>query len=264
MVYDRNLLWVLQQNHPDRAAIIAVADILDDLGVRRLGVEIDLSSLVLPLIPGLQPGDHALCYGPSFIRRLDHSDPQWRIGSLFDPATFLWSQFQSHWAGLMLSEDGQVVSAQELRACLPQQTIFIRPNADSKRFDGGLYAPADLEILLARLEPHLSVVWARPTAVDAEYRIFIVGDEVVAASQYRDGGKPSITGHVPNPVIDLALAANALWQPREAYVLDIARSGDRLGIVEANCITAARFYAANARAVITALCALGSRLTGEP
>jgi hypothetical protein len=53
--------------------------------------------------------------------------------------------------------------------------------------------------------------------------------------------------------VDLALEADRSWKPAEAYVLDVARSGDRFGIVEANCITAARHYGADSRAIITAL-----------
>jgi hypothetical protein len=61
---------------------------------------------------------------------------------------------------------------------------------------------------------------------------------------------------VPNEAVDLAIEADRFWRPAEAYAIDVARSGERFGIVEANCITAAPHYAANGRALVEALCRL--------
>jgi hypothetical protein len=98
-------------------------------------------------------------------------------------------------------------------------------------------------------------VVADPVRVDAEWRTFVVGGEVVAASSYRRDGAGDINLHVPHAVIDMAFEAAELWMPADVFCLDIALSGDRYGIVEANCFNASRFYGADAAAVLAAVSA---------
>jgi hypothetical protein len=77
---------------------------------------------------------------------------------------------------------------------------------------------------------------------------------VVAASSYRYLQRPNIEAFVPNAAVDMALAAAAAWMPATAACIDIAISVDgTIGIVEANCINAARFYGANIAAVVDAV-----------
>jgi hypothetical protein len=148
--------------------------------------------------------------------------------------------------GKMLSQDGGVSSVRALRADPPGRPIFARPDTDSKTFDGGIWSRLELDALLNRLDNDLWIVTASPTAIDAEYRLFIVASEVVAASEYRRNGQTSLQGFVPNEAVDLAIEADRTWRPAAAYAIDVARSGERFGIVEANCITAAHYAASRA------------------
>lgn len=253
---DPKLVWLIQENQEDLLTVRGIKDVLDELKVRWIGIEIDLQNSTLPSFEGVRDGDRVLCFGPSFIPRIDHRDPAWLVGSIFDPASFRWSQFQANWPGKMLSQDGRVSSVRALRANLPAQPIFIRPDADSKAFDGGKRSRPELDVLLNSLDPELQIVTASITSIDAEYRIFVVASEVIAASEYRRNGQPSMQGFVPNEAVDLAIEADRTWRPAQAYVIDVARSGHRFGILEANCITAARHYAANGRTIVEALCRL--------
>jgi ATP-grasp domain, R2K clade family 2 len=254
MAFDPELVWLIQENQEDRLTVGAIKGVLDVLNVRWIGIEIDFKTAALPSIEGLREGDRVLCFGPSFITRIDHRDPVWRIGSIFDPDSFRWSQFQANWPGKMLSRDGNVTSVRTLRIDPPELPIFTRPDADSKTFDGGIRSRFEFEVLLKRLDADLPIVTASPTIIDAEYRMFMVASEVVAASEYRRNGRTSMQGFVPNAAVDLALEADRIWRPAESYAIDVGRSGERFGIIEANCITAARHYAADTRAIVEALC----------
>lgn len=136
---------------------------------------------------------------------------------------------------------------------------FVRPDEDSKAFDGGLFdaksmaETIDLALMRGLLQPDTPVVVAEPVPVDAEWRTFIVGGEVVAASSYRRDGVGDINLHVPHAVVDLAFEAAERWLPADIFCLDIALSGGRYGIVEANCFNASRFYGADAAAVLSAV-----------
>ena len=256
MMYDPNLLWLIQKNQEDRRAILDVQNILDELGVRWIEFDIDFKSRLFPLPVGIKAEDIVICHGPSFIPRVDHSEPFWRVVCIFDPFLVLWSEFQRHWTDLMLSSDGTLATVRQLRTCSPGKTVFVRPDADSKKFDGGIRSPEELTNLLITLPDHIGVVSASPLEIEAEYRVFIIGSEVVAASQYRKNGSAAFEGFIPNQVIDLAIEADTRWRPKEAYVLDIAKSGSRYGIIEANCITAARYYKGNPRSIVMGLCRL--------
>jgi len=250
-------MWLIQENQNDRLAVLGIEDILDGLGVRWKEVEIDFKSLHLPQIDGLTDSDVVLCHGPGFTRRYSDISRQLRRGCLFNPETFRWSQFQEHWRDEMLSIDARISTIADLRLHPPEYQVFIRPDADSKAFEGGIRSSSEWEILGARLPPDLQVMVASPVRVDAEYRVFMVNSNVVAASEYRREGQPSINGFVPDGVIDMALKADSFWRPADAYVIDIARSGTRYGIVETNCIMASRYYGANPKAIVVALCEMG-------
>lgn len=84
---------------------------------------------------------------------------------------------------------------------------------------------------------------ASPRTIEAEWRFFVVDGEIVGCSEYRRWGYPSIDGAVPRLAIDLATELASRWSPAGVYCLDLASSGDRMGIVEANCFNASRFYA---------------------
>jgi hypothetical protein len=224
-------------------------------------------STELPDLSMLDAAEPVVCFGPSFVpRAFGHSelDP----GIFFDPATFRWSAFQTGWGDLMLS-DGRVVSALAAPD-LVGTGAFVRPDEDSKAFDGGLYDSGSMaetiELALSRglIQPDSSVVVAPLVDIEAEWRTFIVGGEVVAASSYRRNGVGDINLHVPLGVIDMAYEAAGQWNPADVFCLDIAISGDRYGIVEANCFNASRFYGADASAVLSSVSTFVADKRPEP
>jgi hypothetical protein len=194
--------------------------------------------------------------GPSFVPRIA-IETMWRPGIYFDPATFRWSVMEEHWRGLMFTPDGAVTTAREVLEELETSgPLFVRPDEDSKAFDGGTYTDAsELRAALGSHDLAVAVVRGRATTVDAEWRCFVVGGEVVDASEYRRAGSPSFHRGAPARVLDLVDAALARWSPAPVTCIDVASSGGHFGIVEANCFNAARFYAADAGTVLAAVAA---------
>lgn len=83
--------------------------------------------------------------------------------------------------------------------------------------------------------------------------IFVVEGEVIAGSEYRRAGFASAYPGVPARVQDLVEQAARLWTPAPVVCIDIASKGNHFGIVEANCVNASRFYAANTKRVVEAI-----------
>lgn len=250
-----NTQWLLQSNHPNLFAIAEIEAILREMNCDVHMVSLRARSPDLPDLDMLDVTRPVVCYGPSFVPRA-FGHPDLSPGIFFDPETFRWSAFQNGWGDMMISSDAVVVSAGEAAQLIGPRQMFVRPDEDSKAFDGGLFDGAGLaETLEAGLgKGHIvldtPVVIARATQIDAEWRSFIVGGEVVGASSYRSNGAGKIDLFVPHRVIDLAFEAAATWSPADVFCLDIAQSGERYGIVEANCFNASRFYGADARSIL--------------
>lgn len=132
---------------------------------------------------------------------------------------------------------------------------FVRPDGDTKLFDGGVY---DSTALRNSVNPQLvpedtPVVVASAVEIDAEWRFFMVEGQVVACSQYRRWGMPSFDGAVPHAAMEMAAELATRWSPAKVFCLDLASARGRIGVVEANCFNAARFYAADVPRIVSAV-----------
>ena len=246
--------WLIQANHPGGPFVARqAAETVAGTGGNPHLVDLVPRSPDIPPVEGLPPGAPVVCIGPGFVPRA-LARPEWRPGIHFSEGAFRWSAFRDGWGDRMLSREARVVSFDE--ACA-HPGLFVRPDADSKLFDGGVYGPGELRghcsRIPARILADTEVVVAPALAVDAEWRLFVVDGEVVDASSYRVKGRPSTEGSLPRGAEDLAREALGAWVPARAFCLDIGSAGGRLGIVEANCINASRLYAADPVRVYGAL-----------
>ena len=250
--------WLLQSNHPNPSAIREIELILRRQGHDVHSTELRGYSDAAFDIGSLDMDIPVVCYGPSFVPRALRY-PELSPGIFFDPATFRWSAFRNGWGELMVSANADVVTVSHAASRLGTGSVFVRPDEDSKAFNGGLFDRASLELTIdaairkGRIGGDTLVVVAEPVQIDAEWRTFVVGGQVVASSSYRKDGTGNVDQHVPHEVVGLAEAAAARWTPAEVFCLDIALAGDRYGIVEANCFNASRFYGADANVILGAV-----------
>jgi len=242
---------MIQENQGDAATVRALVENLQSEGhiVHLIRLEKGADA---PVPFGL-PGDAPLvCHGPGFVTRALHH-PRLSRGLFFDPAAFRWSAFRAAWGDAMLARDGNVMTLAGALERLRGQPAFVRPDADSKAFDGAVLDREGLLRAALSINHATSVVLARPMAIEAEWRFFIVAREVAACSEYRRWGRPSVDGAVPHAAIELAAELAMRWSPAEVYCLDLAAAENRVGVIEANCFNASRFYAADMRRILQAV-----------
>ena len=246
--------WIVQENQGDSDTVRRIVQALESDGHVPHLVWLT-KSFDIPPIPELPDDAPLVCHGQGFITRALHH-PRLGPGLFFDPEKFRWSAFRSGWEGAMLSFDGRIMSLLDARDFLRDgTTAFVRPDSDSKVFDGGLYDQSSLAAATpeTRVAPTTAVIVASPFTIEAEWRFFVVDRKIVGCSEYRRWGRLSIDGAVPRIAIDLAADLASRWSPADVFCLDLASSCNRIGVVEANCFNACRFYAAVVERVLRAV-----------
>lgn len=188
----------------------------------------------------------------------------WNPGVLFNPVTFRFEEWATQWGiGSMINHDAEITTFGAVRPC---GRVFIRPCEDLKAFTGLVIEADELEQWQRRvadatqssldsslLTPNTQVVVAPVKEITREWRTFVVGGRVVAASQYAELGKRLRDGNVPSEIIAYAQRAVDKWQPADCFVLDVGEVGGRVGIVEVNTLNSSGVYESNVTATFTAI-----------
>jgi hypothetical protein len=141
--------------------------------------------------------------------------------------------------------------------------VFARPTGCHKLFVGRCITRESFAHALAptRYDPATQVVIAAPRPIAREWRMVAVGDRVIAASQYAEGGARAILRGAPGEVRDFAIAmlAEMRWRPDPIFMLDVCESDGRLWLVEMNSFSSSWLYQCDLSAVVAEASALASR-----
>ncbi len=134
--------------------------------------------------------------------------------------------------------------------------IFVRPSGVHKLFTGTVAYKDDFRDAIApsRYDPTNLVVVSTPKEIGREWRLVIVRDEVVAASQYRDNGAISVSRGCPAEVSQFVtdILRRVHWRPDSVFVMDVCESGDRLHVLELNSFSCSGFYDCDLAAIVRA------------
>lgn len=145
----------------------------------------------------------------------------------------------------------------------PSMEFFARPVEDTKAFAGIVYENDEKrgtgrqqwyewrEQVMAgqggftTIRGEDLVVLAPLKNIFAEYRLYVVGGQIVTGSRYKLGGKVFYTRDLDPAMLDFARARIAEYCPRRALCLDIAHvEGDEpYKVIETNSISSSGFYA---------------------
>ncbi len=88
------------------------------------------------------------------------------------------------------------------------------------------------------------VVVAAPRPIAIEWRLVVVEDRVIAASQYAEGGTRAIQPGSPDDVREFAttMLAEVRWRPDPIFMLDVCESEGRFWLVELNSFSCSWLY----------------------
>lgn len=228
--------------------------------------------------PDISPDGNVICMGSYSLRHLAKKKG-WYPG-VFDLEPQNFEVQMQHYGELMLNHDAVVSRFEDAK--IIGGHAFMRPIEDSKVFAGKVFTSLELEQWqesLLKLKEDFGTTMNGDTLVQvcpvkeiyAEYRFWIVDQEVVTASQYKLGDeivyKPETTidKHVYQFVSEIlhmkngkaadiyAITGHRGWRPHDAWVLDVCETPEGMKVVEINTLNSCGYYAANMTSLVLAL-----------
>ena len=162
----------------------------------------------------------------------------------------------------MFNADGQFMKMGDFSPSLfkGQKYLFIRPDKDIKEFAGNVIKPSDFMQWRNRVEARgegvnwdTEILVAPASRVDEEWRTFVVDNQVIDGSRYRQNHLLSVDHHVPESVFNFVRETIKIWQPAPFFVLDVCRVNDVLHVLEIGDLHSAGWYATDKALVIKAV-----------
>ena len=170
--------------------------------------------------------------------------------------------YGKHYGANMLNADGLITKfSSQLSDALPE-AFFARPTGDTKAFNGGLFMKSSwyefVEQILSSKHSGAAktdtiILVAPLKTIYREIRCWCVKGKIITASQYKINGR-IIYEYCDEPeIISFAQSMVDIYQPAEAFVIDVCITDKGLKVVEINCVNCAGFYYADIQKLITSI-----------
>lgn len=224
---------------------------------------------VIPFIGHLSPSikdniKHAICIGPYSMR---HSAKEHRLyPGVFDIEHFDFVIQKQKWGHEMLNSDSVITNFNQLNDLNEDKDYFVRPVDDSKCFAGNVFNGASINewkrnvITLdengdnyGSLTGNTMLQFSSVKKIKSEYRFWIIKGKIITYSLYKKNGEVFCSNNINDNVIEYVKEVVDIWQPNEAFVIDIADTPEGFKIIEINTVNAAGFYHADIENIVDAL-----------
>lgn len=209
-------------------------------------------------------GTKYIPYGSTLLTNLDY-ELKWE-GLYFDLAKFNYEAAASNRDDMMNAQFIKPlnVTIEFLHTRPDNELWFIRPSEDLKQFSGQIIEAKECREWLKdamecdmsgtyKMEPETMIVLAEPQTIQAEWRWFVVGGEIVDGSMYRANGRLIKNHETETGVIKEAQKFADKWVPSPCCVMDTALVDDKIKVIEFNCINSSGFYNHNVSKIFSAL-----------
>lgn len=256
------MYWILQTNMYSEAGWHGLVDALERLGVKHTVHRVVPFDHVLDPEPVVAPEERVLVMGTLTLARIARARG-WRPGSFYDRVTFDVAYQRDRWGSeTMFNGAGAAYRIRDIPfSSIP---VFVRPTNDTKAFVGQVMDAEQITVWrdqLARLLPedHATCdldtwAWVAPLRqIDVETRLFIVDQEIVTGSVYRNGALKRYSSVIDPKVLEFGKEMARRWSPARAYALDVFMTNGVPYVGEVNNINSAGFYAADMNLLVGAL-----------
>jgi len=205
-------------------------------------------------------------YGSTTLMNRIYQDLDRPLGLFYDHETFSMKNYIEKWGSHMLSSEAVVLPFKDfIQANHPaNQQFFLRPDADSKAFNGTVMAFCDVKDWYQRLldnnvleiGPETKILAGPAYNIEREWRNYVVNGKVVTSSLYMKNFRLHTSAtDIPQEMLDYVEARCREYQPHDVFAIDIAKcSGDHeYYIIECGCMNSIGFYACDIHKYVKAL-----------
>lgn len=191
----------------------------------------------------------------------------WAPGYITAPSQ---QEGMEHWGEHMLNHNARWGDIATITP--PDGAFFIRPDLDLKAFSGTVMTPENFEEFRGRIidvkgwttcPPDTRVMIAPLQTIWAEYRLYVIDGKVRTGSRYKTGQTVAYSQEVGDMFIEYAHERLREWNPRLAFVMDIAHTPDGPKIIETNAISSSGFYAIDMNIFVGEINALTDRFNAS-
>ncbi len=244
--------WVVQSNLTNSVTMELLRRACLHLGLAVHPVSIVARQPTLPLDLPTAP---LIAHGATTLVQLASTDRRFQHGVFYNPENFCHSAYKARFGPDYLNADAKLATWEEALSLLSAKgNLFIKPPDDLKSFTGFVATESSLQTLHQRLSTRpeilpLQVVVGQSYEVDAEWRLFVVGTQIISGSMYRPVGD----SHIPAGLLDFANQAIQNWRPAPVFVLDVGRIDSIWRIIECNCFNWSRLYNSDVKAIVKAV-----------
>lgn len=211
-------------------------------------------------LPEFTYGKKNVYYGSTTLMYNIYKKLSAPLGLFYNPKTFLMEQYQYEWGKHMLNSDGLFMKVSAFINSHhnfnivwgeSDEKIFIRPNGDGKEFDGQVGTQEELVELLKRqikydnrLTSESIIMVSRAYNIFKEWRLYIVGGEIITASRYRKNFQLSKSADdIPEDMLDFARDRINEYYPHENFAMDIASTHNgEYYVLECGCLNSVGLY----------------------
>jgi hypothetical protein len=212
--------------------------------------------------------DCVVLNGPIFLVMDAMKNRGWVPTAWMDMEVLSCRSYYSAWGDHLLQKDYLMLPLGEVRRRRDwlyellgnDGTLFVRPDANSKRFDAEKIARENFEawsqqLDRAMIEPSALCVVSRPRPIEIEWRMIMRRGKYVTGSSYRVEGEVDRT--VP-PTADVVrfsekIAAIPFEGLPPVYVLDVCVTKGEFAVVEMGSVNVAGYYNCDHDAIIEAV-----------
>lgn len=203
-------------------------------------------------------GEDYIPYGSTLLTNLAF-ERKWS-GLYFDQGVMNYSNFVANRKDMLNAE--HIMPVKDAIRFLANQMEganlqwFTRPSVDLKHYAGYVGETKEIayhlqsmvnsfergELGTYGLNPQNEIVLARPKTIQAEWRWFIIGGNIVSGSMYRAHGQLRPKIELDAEVINEAQELADVWLPYPCVVMDTALVDNEMKVIEFNCINSSGFY----------------------
>lgn len=246
--------WILQENIYGEIGYGSLIQILERTNTPHTFVKV--ISFIGETIPDINIKNPVVCFGQYSIRNTAKKKG-WTPG-VWNLNDIDYDMCIKYWGKEMLNFDLQIFALKDFEKTVTNtEDAFFRPAGDNKHFSGGIHTYnyikglKETALLLKEDEiyygllPETKIIRSSIKEIYSEYRTWIINGELITSSQYKIGDKVLYSPLVDDEILEYAKSLIKIWQPSQAFVLDICKTKEGLRAIEINTINAAGFYAAD-------------------